>query len=360
MESYDSWPLIEKYKDLNISNNLKSIGNKGISFMNFLPASNSTMNSFASIVTNIPYSGVNMSIIGANKSYPSSIFKQFKTLGYQTNFFYGGYLSWQNIKNFTKKQGVENVFGAGNIGGSKGIWGVNDESLFEKVLAKVDDQKNSLNIILTTSYHSPYEIDVFSKGFPYTSKEELPYKLRKIYNEDNLSIKTLGHIWCADMAIGKFVNKAEKKYPNALFAFTGDHFGRKFINGSPTLYESSSVPFILYGKSIVGKSESNCNPGSHIDIAPTLIELVAPSNFTYYSFGNSLLNNKRKNKLGIGYNKVINSNQISEFSKNYGIKKQSINSCTQKNDLLFEGNKREHDSLMSLAWHYVTNGDCLD
>ncbi len=163
-----------------------------------------------------------------------------------------------------------------------------------------------------------------------------------------------------DMAIGKFVNKAEKKYPNALFAFTGDHFGRKFINGSPTLYESSSVPFILYGKSIVGKSESNCNPGSHIDIAPTLIELVAPSNFTYYSFGNSLLNNKRKNKLGIGYNKVINSNQISEFSKNYGIKKQSINSCTQKNDLLFEGNKREHDSLMSLAWHYVTNGDRLD
>lgn len=260
----------------------------------------------------------------------------------------------------TKKQGVENVFGAGNIGGSKGIWGVNDESLFEKVLAKVDDQKNSLNIILTTSYHSPYEIDVFSKGFPYSSKEELPYKLRKIYNEDNLSIKTLGHIWYADMAIGKFVNKAEKKYPNALFAFTGDHFGRKFINGSPTLYESSSVPFILYGKSIVGKSESNCNPGSHIDIAPTLIELVAPSNFTYYSFGNSLLNNKRKNKLGIGYNKVINSNQISEFSKNYGIKKQSINSCTQKNDLLFEGNKREHDSLMSLAWHYVTNGDRLD
>ena len=360
MESYDSWPLTEKYKDLNISNNLKSIGNKGISFMNFLPASYSTMNSFASIVTNIPYSGVNMSIIGANKSYPSSIFKQFKALGYQTNFFYGGYLSWQNIKNFTKKQGVENVFGAGNISDSHGIWGVNDESLFEKVLAKVDDQKNSLNIILTTSFHSPYEIDVFSKGFPYSSKEELPDKIKKNYDEGNLSIKALGHLWYADMAIGKFVKKAEKKYPNALFAFTGDHFGRKFINGSPTLYESSSVPFILYGKSIDEKSETNCNPGSHIDIAPTLIELVAPSNFTYYSFGNSLLNNNRKNKLGIGYNKVINSNQISEFSKNYGIKKQSINSCIQKNDLLFEENKREHDSLMSLAWHYVTNGDRLD
>ena len=113
-------------------------------------------------------------------------------------------------------------------------------------------------------------------------------------------------------------------------------------------------------KSIDEKSEANCNPGSHIDIAPTLIELVAPSNFTYYSFGNSLLNNNRKNKLGIGYNKVINSNQISEFSKNYGIKKQSINSCKQKNDLLFKENKREHDSLMSLAWLYVTNGDRLD
>ncbi len=87
MESYDSWPLIEKYKDLNISNNLKSIGNKGISFYEFLPASNSTMNSFASIVTNIPYSGVNMSIIGANKSYPSSISSNLKPWDIKTNFF---------------------------------------------------------------------------------------------------------------------------------------------------------------------------------------------------------------------------------------------------------------------------------
>lgn len=360
MESYDSWPLMEKYKGLNITNNLKSFGNKGISFMNFLPASNSTMNSFASIVTNIPYSGVNMSILGASKSYPSSIFEQFKILGYQTNFFYGGYLSWQNIKNFTKNQGAQNIFGAGNMNNTKGIWGVNDESLFENVLAKVDDQKNSLNIILTTSYHSPYEIDVFSKGFPYSSKEELPENIRRIYDEYKLSIKTLGHIWYADMAIGKFVNKAEKKYPNALFAFTGDHFGRKFINGSPTLYESSSVPFILYGKLVDKKLGINCNPGSHIDIAPTLIELVAPSNFTYYSFGKSLLKNNKKNKLGIGYNKVINTNQILEFSKNYGVKKQKINSCEQKKDLFMGSHKKKHDSLMSIAWHYVKIGDSLN
>jgi len=359
MESYDSWPLMNKYKDLNVSSRLRNIQNKGIRFVNFLPASNTTMNSFGSIITNIPYSGVNISKIGATKSFPSSIFNQFKTLGYQTNFFYGGYLSWQNIKNFVKKQGADNIFGAGSMNASMGIWGVDDEYLFNNVLKKVDTTKNSLNIILTMSYHSPYEVDIYSKGFQYKSVAELPKKLKSIYDKDKLPLKTLGHLWYADKALGDFVAKAENKYSNALFAFTGDHYGRKFINGSPTFYERSSVPFILYGKSVAENPKRILTPGSHIDIAPTLIELVAPPNHTYYSFGNSLLKKNTENAIGIGYNKAIDITKILEFSKNYGIKKQSINhnKLTNKNILR---NKKKHDSLMSLAWYYITRGDSIN
>ena len=258
MESYDSWPLLDKYKNLKVATNLKNIENNGIRFTNFLPSANSTMNSFASIITGIPYVGINMSNIGASKSYSSSVFNQFKKLGYETNFFYGGYLSWQNINNFVKKQGAENIYGAANSRASKGIWGTDDEALYNMILEKVDESKKSLNIILTMSYHAPYEVDIYKKGFPYKSKTDLPKNIQNKYVEDQTPLKAIGHLWYADKTLGEFVKKADKKYNNSLYSFTGDHFGRKFINNKPTLLESSSVPFIIYGKKLNKKQKEQC------------------------------------------------------------------------------------------------------
>ena len=304
MESYDSWPLMEKYKDLNVSSNLIEIKNKGVSFTNFLPAANSTMNSLGAIITGIPYCGVNISNIGAHRSFPSSIFTQFKDLGYETNFFFTVYSSWQNLGNFAKKQGVDNVYDGTSSNAPKGIWGINDENLYKNVLSKVDTTKNSLNIILTMSYHTPYEEDVYAKGYKYKNVNDLPEKYRKIYNEEKMPFNVLGHLWYSDKALGEFVKKAEKKYSNSLFAFTGDHFGRKFINGTPTLYETSSVPFIIYGKDI-STNDVRTNPGSHIDISPTLIDLISDKKQMFYGFGNSLLDQDYEQKIGFGYNKTI-------------------------------------------------------
>ena len=204
------------------------------------------------------------------------------------------------------------------------------------------------------SYHPPFEEDIYAKGFPYKSIKDLPKKYQNIYNEKKMSLKALGHLWYSDKALGDFVKKAEKKYPNAIFAFTGDHFGRRFINGTPTLYENSSVPFILYGKNIQHLSEKKSTPGSHIDIAPTLLELVAPEKTQFTSFGNSLFN---KNDVGIGYNKIITQNLLLEYSKNYGTKKQIL--TPKKTNLNEKALKQKHDSLMSLAWYYTIKGDSI-
>lgn len=356
MESYDSWPLQEKYKDLNISSNLLEIKNKGISFTNFLPAANSTMNSLAAIITGIPYCGVNISNIGSQRSFPSSIFKQFKNLGYETNFFFTVYSSWQNLGNFAKKQGVDNVYDGTSSNAPKGIWGINDEDLFKNVLSKVDTTKNSLNIILTMSYHTPYEEDVYAEGYTYKTIDDLPQKYREIYDKNKMPFNVLGHLWYADKALGEFVKKAEKKYNNSLFAFTGDHFGRRFINSNPTLYQTSSVPFILYGNGIT-PNVVRTNPGSHIDISPTLIDLITTKKHPFYGFGNSLINKENNQKVGIGYNKTITKTQLFEYTKNYGTKMLILNKNGYKSN---ENLKKEHDSLMSLAWHYTIKGDTIN
>ena len=352
MESYDSWTLKDDYKDLGISNSLKQIENKGVSFKNFLPSANSTMNSLGTIISGVPYCGINISKIGALRLFKTSIFTHFKKLGYETNIFFTTYSSWQNLGNFAKGQGVDNVFDGTSSNSPKGIWGINDKSLFDNVLEKIDSKKKSLNIILTISYHPPFEEDVFRKGFSLNLSNS---KIK--YDEKTLSAKVLGHHWLADKFVGSFVSRAEKKYKNSLFAFTGDHFSRRFINSSPSLKERSSVPFIIYGSFLKHIPNKYFNPGSHIDISPTLIELIAPKKFIYHSFGSSLLNNKKK--LGIGFHKTIQKEVIHEFSKSYGTTEQNLINSHKKNKQA-SANKKAHDSLMSLAWHYTVKGDSIN
>jgi phosphoglycerol transferase MdoB-like AlkP superfamily enzyme len=353
MESYDSWPLMNAYKNLKLSTELLKIENKAVSFKNFTPASSTTMNSFGTIITSVPYCGINISKIGALRTFPTSIFKQFKKLGYKTNFFYGGYLSWQNIDNFVRKQGAENVYGAANSRAEKGIWGINDEALYEMVLNKVDASKKSFNIILTMSYHAPYEVEIYKEGFMYKKKSDLPLEYQNKYNEEQTPIKSLGHLWYADKTLGKFVETAEKKYSSSIFSFTGDHFGRKFINNKPTLYESSTVPFIIYGRNIKNDLLKTNTAGSHKDIGATLFDLVSPKNQPYFSFGNSLINSNKN--IGFSFNKVITKNQLKEFTKNYGTKTYKINNANN-----FEKKyKQKLDSVMSLAWYYSVKGDSI-
>jgi phosphoglycerol transferase MdoB-like AlkP superfamily enzyme len=313
------------------------------------------MNSIASIITGIPYSGVSQSKIGViNPKYCSSIFNQFEKLGYQTNFFYGGLLSWNNINNLFTNQGVANQYSAVDMGGKNesGIWGIEDEKLFELVTKTVDNENNSFNIILTTSYHPPYSINLKEKGFPYNSISDIPDKMLKYY-DGSMSLKELGHLWYSDKCIGDFVKNVEKKFPNALFCFTGDHYGRRFINSKPNLKEKSLVPFIIYGSSV---KDSICStPGSHIDIFPTLVEMISPKGFNYYSFGESLFNTK---DIGVGKVRSITKKNLEYYPRSSKI--ISFNLTSNKASKLESSlSLLEYKKLNSLGWHYTLKGDSI-
>jgi len=109
------------------------------------------------------------------------------------------------------------------------------------------------------------------------------------------------------------VRKAEAKLPRALFAITGDHYSRRFPNVHPTFFEQSAVPFVLYGKDVLkGLSISPRTIGTHIDIAPTLIELAAPKGFVYHSVGRNLIGTAPQS-LAVGYHKVIGPDFIADL-----------------------------------------------
>ncbi|MGV4529961.1 LTA synthase family protein [Ornithobacterium rhinotracheale] len=358
MESYDSWPLMEKYRPLKLSENLSAIADKSLRFTHFLPASYATFNSFGSIVTNIPYTGINISHIRETVApFETSIFEQFKKLGYKTNLFYGGFLSWENIGDFSLYQGADHVYSAMDYADKTdlNVWGVEDEDLFNLVNQSINPDEYTFNLILTTSYHTPYTVDVDKKGFPYKKKEDFPKDLQKYY-DNGLTLKEMGHLWYGDKCIGDFVASAEQKFPEAIFGFTGDHFGRRFITHQPNLYERSSVNFILYGKQI--PAELNTTPGTHIDIAPTLIEMIAPPNFTYYSFGKSLLSPDKDE--AISFEKIIKNNDLYYLPKEE--KKDKINLENWKEEKVNEDKTLTdmYNKQMGLAWYYTVKGNDLN
>jgi phosphoglycerol transferase MdoB-like AlkP superfamily enzyme len=279
MESYDAWPFITKYSSLGLTENLSRLAKNGIYFDHFLPASDGTMQSLSAIMTSIPYTQVEINYQKtARKPYPSSLAAAFKRLGYRTRLFYGGYLSWQRFGDFAQDQGFEEIYGAPHMN-RKAVsheWGVDDEYLLDFVAGKVDDDRPSFNLIMTTSYHPPYNVDVWGKGFPL---KRVPSDIVPMF-DNTTSLKMLGHLWYADKCLGDFVKKIEGNLPRPLFAFTGDHFGRKFINANPDFFERSGVPLIMYGKEVLqGVKLPAGAAGTHIDIGPTLIELSAPKGF---------------------------------------------------------------------------------
>jgi phosphoglycerol transferase MdoB-like AlkP superfamily enzyme len=304
MEGYSSWPLLDQYQSMKISPQLKSIAERGIWIKRFLPATMGTMPSLTAIMTGLPDAKVKTNYQpSSRKPYLSSIAPIFKELGYKTRVFYGGYLSWQHISDFTLNQGFEEIYGAPHMGkwAHANEWGVDDEALYDFIIKTISADEPSFSMVMTTSNHPPYDIDVFGMGFP---TKTIPSDLESIY-DGKIPMRLFGHHWYADKVLGEFVRKMEQSLERPLFAITGDHCSRKFLNTRPTIYEDTSVPLVLYGPKVLsGKHAGEKVVGSHTDIVPTLIELSAPEGFLYHGIGRNLLSENRP-RVAFGAGNII-------------------------------------------------------
>ena len=132
--------------------------------------------------------------------------------------FYAGYLSWQRIGEFCAAQGFDEVHGGGAIdrGRSGNEWGVEDEALFAYVEQHLPADRPSFNVIITTSYHPPFNVDVRSKGF---ALQVMPPSLAPLY-DGRTSLVTFGHLWYSDRAAARFIGVMDQRLPTALFALT--------------------------------------------------------------------------------------------------------------------------------------------
>ncbi|MBI3359276.1 MAG: sulfatase-like hydrolase/transferase [Nitrospirae bacterium] len=361
MESYGTWPLLEKYANLRVSDGLKQLAREGIFVPAFLPASSGTITSLGAIITGLPDAGLTTNYRPASRLiYPTAIANQFKKLGYKTQMFYGGYLPWERIADFSKDQGFDEVYGAANMGNwlETKEWGVDDDILFSFINARFKKTESTFALIMTTSNHPPFNVDLEKKGIDLkeVAKELATYK------DAPIRLRELGHFKYADNALVNFVRKIEGQMPNSLFVITGDHYGRRHVVPNPPLFERTAVPLVFYGKSVLGNYKRPSHAaGSHIDIAPTLIEMIAPKGFPYYSYGRNIFDSNAP-QLGLGNHSVITPYRIFSIDATDNGSSDIVpfnQQDDQGGDSQYPRYKKIYNTALGLAWWRIMRGQDL-
>ena len=107
--------------------------------------------------------------------------------------------------------------------------------------------------------------------------------------------KNLGTFWLSDQAIGNFIDTMRKVYPDSLFIVTADHAitmtplqKTSLMNRDCSIRERHCPVFMLNHRDLDQSIFAGNTIGSHMNIMPTIFELIAPKGFTYYSLFSSL------------------------------------------------------------------------
>ena len=295
-ESYGLWPFLAEFNEpgayLVEQGRKYAASPQAMGTQMALAQGTGTMPAIIGLLTGMPDTGMypNYSVGMLQEPYGLGIGPVMKKLGYKTVFWYGGFSTWQNVKNFALKQGFDEFHDASEMPSNEtNAWGVADGDMFKAINAYMDKHRGEkiINVIMTTSNHPPYSVNVAKEGYDADKvRKNLP---DSIVNTDK-QINEMGHIWYADHVMGEFISKEEQSDPTSLFVITGDHSERFTFAHEEGPKVASTIPIIFYGQGIKKEWLSPDAFGMSIQIIPTLAELVGRTGQTYEAMVPSLFN----------------------------------------------------------------------
>ncbi|WP_237013429.1 LTA synthase family protein [Helicobacter pylori] len=372
-ESLSSWHFDPKFDAIGLTSALQDLVKKEHAYMlsAFIESAPRTVKSLDVQITGLPYINdnnlVNSGVI--LPSFPMAIGNITKTLGYKNNFYYAGSGIWNKLDSFTKKQGFDALYFnshllefAKNKPYPKPIesnWGVHDNILFDYILENTNPNEKTFSMVMTLSNHATKNVNLKAFGVPLEKIQKFVENTPKAENLPDTN--SLGHIYWYDKVVVNFIKKASQKFPNSLFIITGDHFDRSYEYAKNDLYTIKSVPLILFAPTL--KPEKISQVGSHLDIAPTIVELIAPKGFQFVSFGKPLFSNNTTNppshpNYALGYEAIATKDYF--YNPSLGLRYLNENYKEQK-DEQNDKTKASHfyqqlESLKALSYYLLYHG----
>ena len=224
---------------------------------------------------------------------PTALARQMKALGYRTSFWYGGSLNWGSLVHFAPAAGFDRAFGGPDFcpAGSPQTWlGIYDHIYLTEAAGKIQaeaDGTPEFHFIYTTSNHGPYNIPYEEYGVHEEDAAHLPLGELK---PGDMDMRRFTGILYADKAVGDFVAEMRQAYPDSLFVLTGDHASAVapldkglLPRKDRLLREHILTSFSMHHPSLRQDFFAGNTLGEHLNILPTLVELIAPKGFEYYS-----------------------------------------------------------------------------
>ena len=272
-----------------------------VSFDNFLAGGMISQPSISSILTGLY--DVNLEL-NENTNFwrgtvPTAFARHLKKLGYRTEFWYGGSLTWGSLNHFAPATGFDRLWGGPDIcpPGSPRTWlGIYDHIFLETAARMIQENKNDqpvFHFLYTTSNHGPYTMPLEEYGYDVGAM--MPEYAAAIRANDSVW-RRLGGAWYADQALSRFLTQMKEAFDDSLFIVTGDHsiYFLPFECGvmpcpEQTVRESVCTSFAISHPSLREDMFAGNIIGGHLNILPTIIELLAPKGFSYYSLFPSLL-----------------------------------------------------------------------
>jgi phosphoglycerol transferase MdoB-like AlkP superfamily enzyme len=224
--------------------------------------------------------------LGVETSCLGSVLKR---QGYATAFFHGGENGTMFFDSFSAKAGFDKYFGLNEYPEKErdfdGSWGIYDEPFFEYTVEKIDQLKPPFAAVLfSLSSHQPYSV---------------PGKYKGRFPKGTLEIhESIGY---TDWSLKTFFENAQKKpwFYETLFVITADHTQKSSDENFPPPLGSYRVPLVFYWPAPYLPLMPNGRLSQHIDVMPTILDILGISSSDKPVLGESLL----RRSTGVAFNR---------------------------------------------------------
>lgn len=261
-----------------ITPHLDSLAQHSLFFTNLYSSGTRTVRGLEALSLSIPPTPGQSIVKRPGNAHLFSLGSVLRSKGYITQYLYGGYSYFDNMKTFFGDNGYT-VIDRSAIPPAQmhyqNIWGVADEDLFTMALQVMDTNhaggKPFFSHIMTVSNHRPY---TYPEG-----RIDIPPS-RQVRE---------GAVKYTDYAIGKFLREAQRKpwFDSTVFVIVADHCAGSA--GSVKLPVTGyHIPMLIYAPKVLAPQQVNTLT-AQIDVAPTILGLLK---FNYRSkfFGLDVLN----------------------------------------------------------------------
>ncbi|GHT66528.1 sulfatase [Bacteroidia bacterium] len=258
-----------------ITPHFDALAREGVLFPHIYASGHRTERGLVAVLSGYPsQSGMPIISINSKMQKLPALASDFLQQGYNTAFFYGGDISFVNMRSYVLEKGFKRYTAQNDFSKKqRNRWGAHDEFLYARMFAELDTmRKPFFAAALTMSNHEPYDVPMkpVIKGTSDDAMRNAAYY--------------------ADRCLGNFVAQCKQQtwWDSTLIVFVGDH--GKQVLPTDVRYDTATIriPMLWLGGALDSTAKRVDKIASQHDIAATLLrQLSMPTE--HYRFSRNIM-----------------------------------------------------------------------